>query len=131
MYRCRQTYVLSRIYHRRMDQANHILLMAVVVGELGVLLPPCYRTAALTCIPICPVISASIFFNEALEREARAFGSWFSEETKQTFSLRAKPRLLGCRMCRHRPISVHTRTNSNCDFTKKKANTLRTAFEFI
>ena len=45
IYRYRQTDVLSRIYHRRMDQANHNLLMAV--GGWGVLLPPCYRTAVL------------------------------------------------------------------------------------
>ena len=35
--------VLSRIHHRRMDQSNHNLLMAV--GGWGVLLSPCYFTA--------------------------------------------------------------------------------------
>ena len=49
--------VLSRIHHRRMDQANHNLLMAV--GGWGALLLPCYRTAV------------TIFYYEAREREAR------------------------------------------------------------
>ena len=70
-----------------------------------------------------------VFYNEAREREARAFCSWLSKEEKQTFSLRAKPRLLGCRLYRCRLISLHTRTNSNCDFTNKKTGRLRTALE--
>ena len=37
--------VLSRTHFRRMDQANHDLLMSI--GEWGVLLPPCYRAAVL------------------------------------------------------------------------------------
>ena len=38
--------VLSRIHYRRIDQANHNLLISV--GEWSFLLPPCYRTAVLT-----------------------------------------------------------------------------------
>ena len=62
----------------------------------------------------------TVFNNEERERESRAFCSSFSRDKKQTFSLRANLRLLGCRLCRCRLVSLYTRINSNCDFTKKR-----------
>ena len=50
---------------------------------------------------------------------------------KSRRSVWAKPSLLGCRLCWCRLVSLHTPTNFNCDFARKKTSTLRAAPECI
>ena len=57
----------------------------------------------------------TVFYYEAREREARAFCSWFQGRKADVQSdSQARRRLYQCRL-----VSLHTRTNSNCDLTKK------------
>ena len=111
--------MLSRIHYRRMDQANHNLLMAV--GGWGLLLPPGYRIILLYGHTTLSRNIVAVFNNEA--REPYFLG--FPRNTKQTFSLSQSPPAGVPSVLVPTGLSPHT--NSNCDVTKKDKETEKNA----